>query len=107
MSVLAIPRHGKTRPDLGGFLFFLSDEFLTISLLRCSFLASDGKDKIKTMLLTQLAPEVRSGNIQNLGVIRVLDYTCNTIGEKQEKYRSARSTCLILQTTRVSLSSEI
>uniref|UniRef100_A0A0E0GIZ1 Replication protein A subunit n=1 Tax=Oryza nivara TaxID=4536 RepID=A0A0E0GIZ1_ORYNI len=52
---------------------------------RFTFLASDGKDKIKTMLLTQLAPEVRSGNIQNLGVIRVLDYTCNTIGEKQEK----------------------
>uniref|UniRef100_A0A0E0KAH9 Replication protein A subunit n=1 Tax=Oryza punctata TaxID=4537 RepID=A0A0E0KAH9_ORYPU len=52
---------------------------------RFTFAASDGKAKIKTMLPTQLAPEVRSGNIQNLGLIRVLDYTCNIIPQQMEK----------------------
>nr|CAB3496670.1 unnamed protein product [Digitaria exilis] len=46
---------------------------------RFSFMASDGKDKIKAMLPTQFAAEVRSGNLQNLGLIRVLDYTCNAV----------------------------
>ncbi|CAN6313601.1 unnamed protein product [Urochloa humidicola] len=49
---------------------------------RFSFAASDGKDKIKTMLPTQFAAEVRSGNLQNLGLIRILDYTCNSVANK-------------------------
>ncbi|RCV45907.1 hypothetical protein SETIT_9G491000v2 [Setaria italica] len=47
---------------------------------RFGFMASDGKDKIKAMLPTQFAAEVRSGNLQNLGLIRILDYTCNAVG---------------------------
>ncbi|OEL28110.1 Replication protein A 70 kDa DNA-binding subunit B [Dichanthelium oligosanthes] len=46
---------------------------------RFSFMASDGKDKIKAMLPTQFAAEVHSGNLQNLGLIRILDYTCNAV----------------------------
>jgi replication factor A1 len=42
-------------------------------------MASDGKDKIKAMLPTQFAAEVHSGNLQNLGLIRILDYTCNAV----------------------------
>ncbi|KAF0910886.1 hypothetical protein E2562_004843 [Oryza meyeriana var. granulata] len=52
---------------------------------RFSFMANDGEAKIKTMLPTQFVPEVRSGNFQNLGLIRVLDYTCNTIPNQTEK----------------------
>ncbi|XP_006649629.1 replication protein A 70 kDa DNA-binding subunit B [Oryza brachyantha] len=52
---------------------------------RFTFMASDGEAKIKTMLPTQFLPEVRSGNLQNLGLIRVLDYTCNTIPSQSEK----------------------
>ena len=48
-------------------------------------MASDGKDKIRAMLPTQLAPEVHSGNLQNLGLIRILDYTCNALPPKNDK----------------------
>jgi replication factor A1 len=47
-------------------------------------MASDGKDKIKGMLRTQFAAEVHSGNLQNLGLIRILDYTCNAIVGKDK-----------------------
>ncbi|WVZ55988.1 hypothetical protein U9M48_006580 [Paspalum notatum var. saurae] len=47
---------------------------------RFNFQASDGKDKIKAMLPSHFAAaEVRSGNLQNLGLIRILDYTCNEV----------------------------
>jgi replication factor A1 len=49
-----------------------------------SFMASDGKAKIKAMLSTHLASEVRSGKLQNLGLVRVLNYACNAIPPKQE-----------------------
>jgi replication factor A1 len=45
---------------------------------------SDGKDKIKGMLPTQFAAEFHSGNLQNLGLICILDYTCNTIVGKDK-----------------------
>jgi len=48
-------------------------------------MASDGKDKIRAMLPTQLAPEVHSGNLQNLGLIRILDYTCNDVPRSNDK----------------------
>lgn len=53
----------------------------------CSrFMASDGKMKVRALLQSTLASEVTSGNIQNLGLIRVLDYTLNDIPTKNEKY---------------------
>ena len=48
-------------------------------------MASDGKDKMKAMLPTQFAEEVRSGKLQNLGLIRILDYTCNALPPKNDK----------------------
>ncbi len=36
-------------------------------------MASDGAMKIKAMLPTHLAPEINSGKLQNLGLIRILD----------------------------------
>ncbi|KAK3008680.1 hypothetical protein RJ639_014972 [Escallonia herrerae] len=50
------------------------------------FTASDGKMKLKSILQSCLSSEVISGNIQNLGLIRILDYTLNDIPTKNEKY---------------------
>ncbi|KAL1566380.1 Replication protein A 70 kDa DNA-binding subunit B [Salvia divinorum] len=50
------------------------------------FMASDGKRKVRALLQSALASEVTSGNIQNLGLIRVLDYTLNDIPTKNEKF---------------------
>ncbi|XP_047971793.1 replication protein A 70 kDa DNA-binding subunit B-like [Salvia hispanica] len=50
------------------------------------FMASDGKMKVRALLQSTLASEVISGNIQNLGLIRVLDYTLNDIPTKKEKF---------------------
>jgi replication factor A1 len=47
--------------------------------LPCRFTASDGTAKIKAMMPTPFAKEIQAGNIQNLGLIRILDYTCNKI----------------------------
>ncbi|PUZ42179.1 hypothetical protein GQ55_9G564700 [Panicum hallii var. hallii] len=51
---------------------------------RFSFIASDGKDKIKAMLPAKFAAEVQSGNLQNLGLIRILDYTCNSVPNNEK-----------------------
>ncbi|GFP82409.1 probable tRNA (guanine(26)-n(2))-dimethyltransferase 2 [Phtheirospermum japonicum] len=53
---------------------------------RIGFMASDGKMKVRALLQSSLASKVTSGNIQNLGLIRVLDYTCNDIPTKNEKF---------------------
>lgn len=50
-----------------------------------SFMASDGKMKLKAMLPSDFASEIHSGNLQNLGLIRILDYTCNTIPNQPDK----------------------
>ncbi|KAA8541040.1 hypothetical protein F0562_025003 [Nyssa sinensis] len=50
------------------------------------FMASDGKMKVKTILQSNLSSEVISGNIQNLGLICILDYTLNDSPTKNEKY---------------------
>nr|AGT15869.1 replication protein [Saccharum hybrid cultivar R570] len=52
---------------------------------RFSFMATDGKDKIKAMLPTNFASEVHSGNLKNLGLIRILDYTCNLVKGNNDK----------------------
>ncbi|PSR89117.1 Replication protein A DNA-binding subunit D like [Actinidia chinensis var. chinensis] len=50
------------------------------------FTASDGNMKLKALLQSSLSSEVLSGNIQNLGLIRILDYTVNDIPTKSEKF---------------------
>ncbi|KAJ6795411.1 replication protein A 70 kDa DNA-binding subunit B [Iris pallida] len=55
------------------------------STTRFTFMANDGKMKLKAMLPSHFAPEIHSGNLQNLGLIRVLDYTCNTIPNQPDK----------------------
>ncbi|KAL6995069.1 Replication protein A 70 kDa DNA-binding subunit B [Sarracenia purpurea var. burkii] len=50
------------------------------------FTASDGKMKLKALLQSSLSSEVMSGNIQNLGLIRIVDYTVNDIPTKNEKF---------------------
>ncbi|GMP33288.1 LOW QUALITY PROTEIN: hypothetical protein CsSME_00006680 [Camellia sinensis var. sinensis] len=50
------------------------------------FTASDGKMKLKSLLQSSLSSEVMSGNIQNLGPIRILYYAVNDIPTKNEKF---------------------
>ncbi|XP_051147920.1 replication protein A 70 kDa DNA-binding subunit B-like [Andrographis paniculata] len=50
------------------------------------FVANDGKNKVKTLLQSSLSSLVNSGEIQNLGLIRVIDYTLNDIPTKNEKF---------------------
>ncbi|KAK9198750.1 hypothetical protein WN944_013936 [Citrus x changshan-huyou] len=53
---------------------------------RYMFNASDGKKRLKAILPSNLSSEVISGNIQNKGLIRLLDYALNEIPTKSEKY---------------------
>ncbi|ESQ31830.1 hypothetical protein EUTSA_v10003822mg [Eutrema salsugineum] len=53
---------------------------------RYTFSANDGKTKVKAMFTASLTPEIISGNIQNLGLIRLLDFTVNDISSKSTKY---------------------
>ncbi|OWM65228.1 replication protein A 70 kDa DNA-binding subunit B [Punica granatum] len=53
---------------------------------RFMFTANDGKMKLKGILPANIESEVLSGKIQNLGLIRILDYTLNDIPNKQDKY---------------------
>ncbi|URD95318.1 Replication protein [Musa troglodytarum] len=55
------------------------------SSTRFTFTASDGKMKLKAMLPTHFSSEINSGKLQNLGLIRILDYTCNSIPNQPEK----------------------
>lgn len=48
-------------------------------------MASDGKMKVRALLQSSLSSEVTSGVIQNLGLLRILDYTLNDIPTKNEK----------------------
>lgn len=54
-------------------------------LLIIRFSANDGKMKIKAMLPATLTSDIISGKIQNLGLIRLLDYTVNDIPGKSEE----------------------
>ncbi|GER40152.1 replication protein A 70 kDa DNA-binding subunit B [Striga asiatica] len=51
-----------------------------------TFMANDGKMKVRALLQSSLSLLVTSGNIQNLGLIRVLDCTLNDIPTKNEKF---------------------
>ncbi|KAL2321509.1 hypothetical protein Fmac_025888 [Flemingia macrophylla] len=53
---------------------------------RYMFNASDGTKKLRAILPSNVSSEVHSGSIQNLGLIRILDYTVNDIPNKSEKY---------------------
>ncbi|KAG8379305.1 hypothetical protein BUALT_Bualt07G0074600 [Buddleja alternifolia] len=50
------------------------------------FMANDGKKQVRALLQSALSSEVTSGNVQNLGLIRILDYTLNDIPTKNEKF---------------------
>ena len=49
------------------------------------FTASDGKQKLKGILQSGFSSMVQSGAIQNMGLIRILEYTLNDIPGKPEK----------------------
>lgn len=53
---------------------------------RYMFTANDGKLKLRAILQSIFQSEVTLGRIQNLGLIRILDYTLNDIPTKNEKY---------------------
>ncbi|CAH8389644.1 unnamed protein product [Eruca vesicaria subsp. sativa] len=53
---------------------------------RYTFNANDGKMKVKAMFTASLTPEIISGKIQNLGLIRLVDFTVNDISSKSTKY---------------------
>uniref|UniRef100_A0A1J3D750 Replication protein A subunit n=1 Tax=Noccaea caerulescens TaxID=107243 RepID=A0A1J3D750_NOCCA len=53
---------------------------------RYSFMANDGKMKVKAMFTASLTPEIISGNIQNLGLIRLQDFIVNDMSGKSKKY---------------------
>ncbi|XP_042449670.1 replication protein A 70 kDa DNA-binding subunit B-like [Zingiber officinale] len=55
------------------------------SSTRFTFMATDGEMKLKAMLPTYLSTEIQSGKLQNLGLIRIVDYTCNSIPNQPEK----------------------
>ncbi|KAM1081147.1 hypothetical protein ACFX2I_015634 [Malus domestica] len=50
------------------------------------FIATDGNAKLKGMLSSRLGPQVTSGEIQNLGLIRVLGYSVNFNSNLSENY---------------------
>ncbi|KAK9106804.1 hypothetical protein Syun_022815 [Stephania yunnanensis] len=52
---------------------------------RFTFNASDGKMKLKATLPSNMSSEINLGNLQNLGLIRILDYTLNVLPKTQEK----------------------
>ncbi|KAF3785823.1 Replication protein A DNA-binding subunit B [Nymphaea thermarum] len=52
---------------------------------RFTFMANDGSMKLKAMLPTSISSEVQSGKLQNLGLIRILDYTCNAVPNQPQK----------------------
>ena len=85
-----VPWGGGSVLFLAQFLWILSAGLTSLPLcsdllLPCSFIATDGKDKIKAMLPTNFASEVHSGNLKNLGLIRILDYTCNLVKGNNDK----------------------
>ncbi|KAI3412453.1 Replication protein A subunit [Psidium guajava] len=58
----------------------------TGSRSRFMFTANDGKMKLKGILPSNVESDILSGSIQNLGLIRILDYTLNDIPNKSDKY---------------------
>lgn len=50
------------------------------NLVACRFVANDGKMKVRAILQSTYLSEVQSGNIQNLGLIRIDDYVVNHPG---------------------------
>ncbi|XP_010483760.1 PREDICTED: replication protein A 70 kDa DNA-binding subunit D-like [Camelina sativa] len=53
---------------------------------RYTFSANDGKTKVKAIFTASLTPEIISGKIQNLCLIRLIDFTVNDISSKSTKY---------------------
>ncbi|KAJ4972807.1 hypothetical protein NE237_005981 [Protea cynaroides] len=74
---------------------------------RFTFMASDGKMKVKAILPSNLSSEIESGNIQNLGLIRILDYTLNVIPNKSEKYLIATKCEVVSPALEMEVKSEV
>ncbi|KAL8130385.1 hypothetical protein V2J09_019540 [Rumex salicifolius] len=53
---------------------------------RFMFTANDGKGKLRGILQSNFADMVSSGSIQNLGLIRILNYSLNDMPNKPEKF---------------------
>ncbi|XP_043704466.1 replication protein A 70 kDa DNA-binding subunit B [Telopea speciosissima] len=74
---------------------------------RFTFMASDGKMKVKAILPSNMSSEIESGNIQNLGLIRILDYTLNVIPNKSEKYLIATKCEVVSPALKMEVKSEV
>lgn len=74
---------------------------------RYMFTASDGKMRLKGILPPHLGSEVVSGKIQNLGLIRLLDYTVNDIPNKPEKYMIVSKCEVVSPALEMEIKSEI
>ncbi|BBH04018.1 hypothetical protein Prudu_015047 [Prunus dulcis] len=81
-TILACPDPSGSveRPDIVIQVLDLGPRGITYK-----FTASDGKMKLKGMFSSQLASQITSGNIQNLGLVRILDYAVNEIPGMSEK----------------------
>ncbi|VVA27628.1 PREDICTED: replication [Prunus dulcis] len=82
-TILACPDPSGSveRPDIVIQVLDLGPRGITYK-----FTASDGKMKLKGMFSSQLASQITSGNIQNLGLVRILDYAVNEIPGMSENY---------------------
>ncbi|KAL4281325.1 hypothetical protein GQ457_03G017910 [Hibiscus cannabinus] len=53
---------------------------------RYTFTASDGKMKLRAIFPLNMSTEIITGSVQNMGLVKILDYTLNDIPNKSEKY---------------------
>ncbi|KAJ7277071.1 hypothetical protein O6H91_02G027800 [Diphasiastrum complanatum] len=60
-------------------------ELKPVGSTRYTFLVNDGKLKMKAMLPSTMSAFVVSGKLQNMGLIRINDYTCNVVPNQPQK----------------------
>ncbi|KAK8560004.1 hypothetical protein V6N13_061381 [Hibiscus sabdariffa] len=53
---------------------------------RYTFTANDGKMKLRAIFPSNMSTEIITGSVQNMGLVKILDYTLNDIPNKSEKY---------------------
>ncbi|KAK6921000.1 Replication protein A, OB domain [Dillenia turbinata] len=71
------------------------------------FTASDGKMKLQALLQSSFASEVNSGNIQNLGLVRILEYALNDIPGKPDKFLVVSKCEVVSPALEVEVKSEV
>ncbi|KAK4479925.1 hypothetical protein RD792_012977 [Penstemon davidsonii] len=84
ISLILVNPCPDSSSDLPEIIVQVTD--LKLTGTKYMFMANDGKMKVRALLQSALSSEVTSGNIQNLGLIRILDYTLNDIPTKNEKF---------------------